>query len=100
MCCTFNTSREALSYVGNHYAEILKQADQHHARIIDIVTPEELRNFLKILQEILAQNYPYEENDKKPNLAPLPFILPSAVQLLKSVNPLKTPSNLLGVIFY
>lgn len=63
MCCTFNTSREALNYVGNHYAEILKQADQHHARIIDIVTPEELRNFLKILQEILAQNYPYEEND-------------------------------------
>ena len=37
MCCTFNTSREALSYVGNHYAEILEQADQHHARIIDIV---------------------------------------------------------------
>lgn len=63
MCCTFNTSREALNYVGNHYAEIIKQADQHHARIIDVTTPEELRNLLKILQEILAQNYPYEEHD-------------------------------------
>lgn len=63
MYSTFNTSREALNYVGNHYAEILEQADQHHARIIDTATPKELMRLLKILQEILAQNYPYEEND-------------------------------------
>lgn len=65
MCCTFNTSREALNHVGDKYAEMLEQADQHHARVIDITTPEELMKLLKILQGILAQNYPHEENDKK-----------------------------------
>ena len=65
MYSTFKTSREALDNVRIEYADILKQADGGHAKVINIAGLEELERMQKVLQKILAGEYPPEPDESE-----------------------------------
>ncbi|MBO7657225.1 hypothetical protein J6S55_01065 [Candidatus Saccharibacteria bacterium] len=62
---TFKTAKEAFENVRIEYADILKQADGGHKKVIDIAGLDELERLQKTLQSILAEEYPSESDDQE-----------------------------------
>lgn len=65
MYSTFKTSKEAFENVRIEYADILRQADGGHKRVIDIAGLKELEKMQKTLQSILAEEYPSESDEQE-----------------------------------